>query len=107
MMKLGNLMKEAAGLQEKLEKLQNEIAEIEVTGSSGGGMVKITLNGKGRAVSTKIDPSLLEDDAAIIEDLVVAALNDAKDRLDGAISERMQEVTGGMGLPPGFLGPGS
>jgi DNA-binding YbaB/EbfC family protein len=98
---IGNLMKQAQQMQEKMQQAQAEIAAIEVTGESGAGLVKITING----AHVEIDPSLLEDDKDMLEDLVAAAFNDAARRIDETQKEKMAAVSGGMQLPPGFKMP--
>ncbi|ANK82734.1 YbaB/EbfC family nucleoid-associated protein [Minwuia thermotolerans] len=106
MKNLGNLMKQAKAMQEKMESLQAELETLEVTGEAGAGMVKVTMTAKGAVQKVKIDPSLLDpEDPEMVEDLVVAALNDAKRRADGAAKEKMSEVTGGLDLPPGMKLP--
>ena len=102
---IGNMMKQAQMLQENMQKAQAEIAAMEVTGESGGGMVKVTLNGKHEARRVQIDPSVPLDDREMIEDLVAAAINDAAQRLEKETQQRMASVMGGMNLPPGFKLP--
>ncbi len=96
---LGNLMKQAQQMQEKMQKMQEEIAQLEVTGESGAGLVKVTINSARNCRRVEIDPSLLEDDKEMLEDLVAAAFNDAARRLE---TEKMASVSSGMQLPPGF-----
>lgn len=79
---LGNLMKQAQQMQEKMQKMQEEIAQLEVTGESGAGLVKVTINGAHNCRRVEIDPSLLEDDKEMLEDLVAAAFNDAARRIE-------------------------
>jgi hypothetical protein len=106
MKNLGNLMKQAKAMQEKMESMQAELEELEVTGESGAGMVKVTMTAKGVLMRVKIDPSIVDpDDPDMLEDLVVAAHNDAKRRADQAMKEKMAEVTGGLELPPGMKLP--
>jgi DNA-binding YbaB/EbfC family protein len=103
---LGKMMKQAQELQGKLAAVQEEIALIEATGSAGGGLVSVTLSGKGDLKSLKIDPSILRaEDAEIVEDLIVAAHADAKAKSEALSAERMKSVTGGLGLPPGMKLP--
>lgn len=103
---LGNLMKQAQQMQARMQKVQEEIAQMEVTGESGAGMVKVTVNGAHNCRRVEIDPSLItEDDKEMLEDLVAAAYNDASRRLEDAQKEKMAQVTGGMQLPPGFKMP--
>lgn len=106
MKNLGNLMKQAQQMQAKMEEMQARLAEAEITGHSGGGMVNITLNGKGAAKRVKIDPALIDpSDPEVLEDLIVAAINDARVKLDAYTQEQMSEVTGGLQLPGGFKLP--
>jgi DNA-binding YbaB/EbfC family protein len=102
---IGNMMKQAQMLQANMQKAQAEIAAMEVTGESGGGMVKITMNGKHEAKRVQIDPSVPLDDREMIEDLVAAAINDASQRVEQETQQRMSSVMGGMNLPPGFKLP--
>lgn len=102
---LGGLMKQAQKMQEEMQKAQAEIAEMEVTGQSGGGLVKVTVNGRHECKRVAIDESLLEDDKDMLEDLVAAAINDAAVRVDETTKERMAGVTSGMQMPAGFKMP--
>jgi DNA-binding YbaB/EbfC family protein len=102
---IGNMMKQAQMLQANMQKVQAEIAAMEVTGESGGGMVRITMNGKHEAKRVQIDPSVPLDDREMIEDLVAAAINDASQRVEQETQQRMSSVMGGMNLPPGFKLP--
>jgi len=102
---IGNLMKQAQQLQANVQKAQAEIAAMEVTGESGGGMVRITINGRHEARRVQIDPSVPLDDREMIEDLVAAAFNDAVHRLETASQEKMSSLVGGMNLPPGLKLP--
>lgn len=103
---LGKMMKQAQQLQSKMAEAQEEIGRIEATGVSGGGLVQVTLTGKGDLKSLKIDPSLATaDEVEILEDLIVAAHADAKAKADAAIAETMAAVTGGLQLPPGMKLP--
>ena len=102
---IGNLMKQAQQLQANMQKAQAEIAAMEVTGESGGGMVKVTINGRHEAKSVRIDPSVPLDDREMVEDLVAAAINDAVHRLESASQQRMAGLMGGMNLPPGLKLP--
>ena len=99
---LGNLMKQAQQMQEKMQKMQEEIAQLEVTGE---GLVKVTINGAHNCRRVEIDPSLLEDDKEMLEDLVAAAFNDAARRIEETQKEKMASVSSGMQLPPGFKMP--
>ncbi|AFE59551.1 hypothetical protein Q7S_16690 [Rahnella aquatilis HX2] len=105
---IGNLMKQAQQMQEKMQQAQAEIAQLEVTGESGAGLVKITINGAHNVRRVEIDPSLLEDDKDMLEDLIAAAFNDAARRIDETQKEQKEKrpaVSGGMQLPPGFKMP--
>ena len=107
MMNMANMMKKAQDMQKKMEELQAELAELEVTGTSGGGLVELTMSCKGVVKSLKVDPSLIEkDDAEVMEDLIVAAMNDARQKADAKMAEESQKAMGDMGLPPGALGGG-
>lgn len=102
---LGNLMKQAQQMQEKMQKVQEEIANMEVTGESGAGLVKVTINGAHNCRRIEIDPSLMADDKDMLEDLIAAAFNDAGRRIEEAQKEKMANVSNGMQLPPGFKMP--
>ena len=102
---IGNLMKQAQQMQANMQKAQEEIAAMEVTGESGGGMVKVTINGKHEAKRVQIDPSVPMDDREMIEDLVAAAFNDAAHRLEAMTQQKMSGLMGGMNLPPGMKLP--
>ena len=106
MKNLGQMLKQAQELQSKMGEMQAKLASLEVEGAAGGGMVVVALNGKGEMRRLKVDPSLLKsDEAEVMEDLVVAAHNDAKARLDEKLAEEMGKLTGGMSLPAGFKLP--
>lgn len=102
---MGNLMKQAQEMQQKLQQAQEELANAEVTGESGAGMVKITMTGRHDVRKVEIDPSLLEEDKEILEDLLAAAVNDAVRRIEASNQEKMAALTGGMGMPAGFKMP--
>jgi hypothetical protein len=102
---IGNLMKQAQQLQANVQKAQAEIAALEVTGEAGGGMVKVTINGRHEARRVQIDPSVPLDDREMVEDLVAAAFNDAVHRLEAVTQERMSGLMGGMSLPAGLKLP--
>ena len=102
---IGNLMKQAQAMQANVQKAQAEIAAMEVTGESGGGMVKVTINGRHEARRVQIDPSVPMDDREMVEDLVAAAINDAVHRLEAASQQKMSGLMGGMNLPPGLKLP--
>ena len=106
MKNLGQMMKQAQQMQERMAEMQARLAEIEVGGSAGGGMVGATLNGKGELKKLKIDRSLVvPDETEVLEDLILAAVNDAKQRLDAQVAEEMGKLTGGLKLPPGMKLP--
>jgi DNA-binding YbaB/EbfC family protein len=102
---MGNIMKQAQQMQERMQKAQEELNDIEVTGESGAGLVKITLTCNHNARRVEIDPSLLDDDKEMIEDLVAAAINDAVRKVQETTKEKMGSLTGGMAMPPGFKMP--
>ncbi len=103
---LGDIMKQAAGLQSKMQEMQEKISAMEVEGQAGAGMVKVTMNGKGYAKAVSIDPSLLDkEEGEVLEDLVAAAINDAKSKLETQSADEMKSITAGMPLPPGFKLP--
>lgn len=102
---IGGMMKQAQQLQANMQKAQAEIATMEVVGESGGGMVKVTMNGKHEAKRVQIDPSVPLDDREMLEDLVAAAINDASQRMEQTTQQHMASVMGGMNLPPGFKLP--
>jgi len=102
---IGNLMKQAQKMQADLQKAQEQLALEEITGESGGGMVKITMNGKHEVRRVEIDESLVGDDKEMLEDLVAAAINDAVHRVADKTQESMSGLTAGMGLPPGMKLP--
>ena len=96
----GNMMKQAMALQANMKKAQDEIANMEVTGESGGGMVKVTMTGKHEVKRVQIEPQVASEDREMLEDLVAAAVNDAVNKVDAASQARMATV-----LPPGFKMP--
>lgn len=100
---LMGMMKQVKDMQERMQRLQEELGAIEVEGSAGGGLVSVTLTGKGDLKRVRIDPSLMKpEEAEIVEDLIVAATGDAKSKVDARLQEKMAEVTGGLPLPPGM-----
>ena len=106
MTNLGQMLKQAQQMQARMGELQEKLAAMEVTGSAGAGMVEVTLNGKAEARKVKIDPSLVDaKDVEVLEDLLVAAFNDANGKVDQRMAEKMSELTGGLQLPPGFKLP--
>ena len=106
MKNLGNLMKQASQMQAKMAEMQTKMQEIEVVGSAGAGMLQVTLNGKFEMKKVKIDPSLVDpSDVEVLEDLLLAAFNDAKGKAEALMQEEMAKLTGGMTLPEGFKLP--
>lgn len=105
-MDIMKMMQQAQEIQGRMQKMQEELADLEVEGQSGGGLVKVKLNGKLEARSLKIDPSLIKaEEAEMLEDLVIAAFQDAKTKAETAVQAKMQEITGGLSLPPGLKLP--
>lgn len=102
---LGNLMKQAQKLQQDMQRAQEEIANLEVTGEAGAGMVSVVMTGKHELRRVTIDPELFKDDKDMVEDLVAAAVNDAVRKLERQTQERMQGMTAGLPLPPGMKLP--
>lgn len=102
---LGNIMQQAQKMQEEMKRMQAEIAAMEVSGESGGGLVTILMNGKREVKKVNIDPSLLGDDKDMLEDLVAAAINDAVNKVAKMKKEKMSAITAGLPLPPGFQMP--
>ncbi len=102
---IGNLMKQAQKMQEQMQKAQQEIANLEVTGKSGGGLVSVVMNGRHDVKRVSIDDSLMEDDKDMLEDLIAAAVNDAVRQIEETSSNRMGDLTSGLNLPPGMKLP--
>ncbi len=96
---LGNILKQAQAMQENLKRAQEELAALEITGSAGGGMVRVIMTGRHDVKRVEIDATLLKDDKEVLEDLVAAAMNDAVRKVEQAAQEKMASITGGMGLP--------
>ena len=106
MKNIGQMLKQAQKMQAKMGDMQEAMADHEITGGAGAGMISVTLNGKGEMRSLKIDPSLISGgDAEMLEDLIVAAFNDAKGKVEAYAAEEMQKVTEGLPLPPGMKLP--
>ncbi|MBI2240525.1 MAG: YbaB/EbfC family nucleoid-associated protein [Magnetospirillum gryphiswaldense] len=106
MKNLGNLMKQAQQMQTKMAEMQAKLGDLEVTGAAGGGMLQVTLNGKFELKKIKIDKGLVDpEDVEVLEDLILAAFNDAKVKAEAAMQEEMAKVTGGLNLPPGMKLP--
>ncbi|MDT8878579.1 YbaB/EbfC family nucleoid-associated protein [Halomonas saccharevitans] len=102
---MGNIMKQAQEMQEKMQKAQEEVAKAEVQGEAGAGMVKVTMNGRHDVSKVDLDPSLMEEDKELLEDLLAAAVNDAVRKVEADSKTRMEEATAGLNLPPGFKMP--
>ncbi len=103
---LTGLMKQAKQLQERMGQLQEEVSAMEIEGSAGGGLVTVVMTGKSEMKRLKIDPSLMKpEEAEIVEDLIVAAVNDARAKAEAALADKMRELTGGLPLPPGMKLP--
>ena len=103
MTNLGKMMKQAQEMQSKMAEMQAQLETVEIDGAAGGGMVTTTLTGKGELRRLKIDPALVDpDDIEVLEDLVIAAVNDAKTKVEAHVAAEMKKLTGGLQLPPGF-----
>ena len=102
---IGQLMQQAQRMQEQMKQAQQEIAQIEVTGSAGGGLVKVTMSGAHEVRRVEIDRGMLADDPEMAEDLVAAAVNDAVNKVAAASKEKMGSVSSGLKLPPGMSLP--
>jgi DNA-binding YbaB/EbfC family protein len=102
---IGNMVKQAQALQANMQKAQAEIAQMEITGEAGGGMVKVTINGRHEARRVQIEPAIFGDDREMLEDLLAAAFNDAVHKLEAATQARMASLMGGLKLPPGMKLP--
>lgn len=106
MKNLGQMMKQAQAMQQRMEEMQARLADLEVQGSAGGGMVRVTMSGKAEVKRVKIDRALVDpEEIEVLEDLVVAAIADAKAKAEGLVAEEMAKVTGGLQLPPGLKLP--
>ena len=106
MKNIGQIMKQAQQMQTKMAERQEQLAALEVSGTAGGGMVQVTMSGKGELRGVKIDPTLANpDDVEVLEDLIMAAANDAKAKVEVRVQEEMQKLTGGLQLPPGMQLP--
>jgi hypothetical protein len=102
---LGNIMQQAQRMQENMKRAQEEIASLEVTGSAGGGLVSVLMNGRHEVRRVNLDRQLLADDPEMLEDLIAAAFNDAANKIAEHSQAKMADVAGGMNLPPGFKLP--
>ncbi|MBA2648273.1 MAG: YbaB/EbfC family nucleoid-associated protein [Legionella sp.] len=101
---LGNLMKEAQKMQQRMQEAQQQLTELVVTGESGGSMVAIKMNGRHDVVEVKIKPSLMEEDVEMLEDLVAAAINDAVRKIEKVSKEKISQLTAGLNIPTDLLG---
>jgi DNA-binding YbaB/EbfC family protein len=100
---LGGLMQQAQAMQQKMQELQSQLERLEIVGSSGAGLVKVTVNGKNETKRIDIDASLFKpEDKGVVEDLIVAAANDARSKVEQTVQDQMRALTGGLPLPPGF-----
>ena len=107
MIDIPGMMKQAAQLQSKMQEMQQELGNLEVEGISGGGLVAVRMTAKMEVKGVKIDPSLMKaEEREVLEDLLVTAHGDARRKAELAMQEKMQALTGGLGLPPGLLGLG-
>ena len=104
-MNINELMKQAQVMQEKMQSMQEEASNTEVTGESGAGMVKVVMTGRHDVRKVTIDPDLMNEDKELLEDLLAAAVNDAARKVEEATQKRMSELTGGLQMPPGFKMP--
>ncbi|MEK9947294.1 MAG: YbaB/EbfC family nucleoid-associated protein [Alphaproteobacteria bacterium] len=105
MKNIAQMMKQAQQMQSKMAEMQEQLDAAELKGASGGGLVEVTMNGKGDVRAVRIDPTLISGEPEIIEDLIVAACADAKSRVDEHAAEEMKKLTGGIELPPGMKLP--
>lgn len=99
---IGQLMRQAQEVQERMKRLQAELAAAEITGEAGAGMVKVTINGRHEARRVEIAPEALQESKDFLEDLIAAAINDAAQKLERYTAEKMSKLTGGLNLPPGL-----
>ena len=106
MKNLGNMLKQAQQMQTKMAEMQDRLGEIELSGQSGAGMVQVTVNGKGEMKRVKLSKEVVDpSDVEVLEDLIVAAFNDAKTKIEAVVAEETQKVMGGIKLPPGIKLP--
>lgn len=106
MKNFSDMMKQAQNLQKQMQEAQESLAALEAEGTAGGGLVRVTMNGKGYARKVEIDPKMFsEDDKEVLEDLITAAVNDAKAKLEEQSAAKMKEMTAGLPLPPGMKFP--
>ena len=105
MMNMGNMMKQAQAMQQKMQDMQKRLGDMTVTGTAGGGMVTATMTGAGQLKNVAIDPTLIKaDEKDILEDLIVAAVNDARQKTEDLAQSESQKIMGGLQLPPGLKG---
>src|SRR5215510_14780821 len=102
---IGNLMKQAQAMQANVQKVQAEIAAMEVEGVAGGGMVKVTMTGRHEVKRVQLEPAVVGEDREMLEDLIAAAMNDAVHKVEARVQEKMSGLMAGMQLPPGFKPP--
>ena len=100
---LGNLMKEAQKMQQRMQEAQQQLSELLVTGESGGGMVRVKMNGRHDVTEVKVNPSLLEEEIGMLEDLFAAAINDAVRKIEKASKDKISQLTAGLNIPTDFL----
>lgn len=106
MKNMAKMMQQAQKMQAKMQEFQENLQNLEIYGTSGGGMVNVVINGKADLKKLDIDPSLIDpEDKEVLEDLIVAAMNDAKAKMEEEVNKRMSEITGGLQLPPGMSLP--
>lgn len=106
MKNINQMMKQAQQMQEKMAEMQERMNQVEMVGASGGGMVKVTVNGKGEMKGITIDPALVDPkEVEVLEDLIIAAFNDAKTKVEAHVAEEMGKITGGLNLPGGMKLP--
>jgi nucleoid-associated protein EbfC len=106
MKNLGQMMKQAQQMQAKMAEMQAQLETVEMTGAAGGGLVQVTVGGKGNLRKIKLDKSLMDpNEVEVLEDLIVAAFNEAKNRVEAHVAEEMAKLTGGLQLPPGLKLP--
>jgi len=106
MKNLGQMMKQAQQMQAKMAEMQAQLETVEMTGAAGGGLVRVTVGGKGDLRKVKLDKSLIDpNEVEVLEDLIVAAFNEARTRVEAHVAEEMAKVTGGLQLPPGMKLP--
>ena len=100
---LGNLMKEAQKMQQRMQEAQEQLSQLIVAGEAGGGMLKIEMNGRHDITKVKVSPSLMEEDVEMMEDLIAAAVNDAVRKVEKASKEKISQLTAGLNIPTDFM----